>query len=133
MICAMASTTSPIDLDALLADNIAASVKATKWNRIKLFDRTWRITTEPNVFAALAGSYGDVEALVSMIKNIVHPDEREDFHRALLAKDGINAEVLMKLLNGLIEAAAERPTKLPSGSSRASGKTPVARRNSAAS
>ena len=128
----MASSNTPIDLDALLADDIAAVVKATKWNTIKLFDRTWRITTAPNVFAALAGSYGDVEALVSMTKNVVHPDEREDFHKALLLADGINAEVLMKLLNGLIEAAAERPTKSPSDSSRVSAKTQVAPRKSAA-
>lgn len=128
----MATSITPVDLDALLADDIAAVVKATKWNRIKLFDQTWRITTEPNVFASLAGSYGDVEALVSIIRNVVHPDEREAFHRALLTADGINAEVLMKLLNHLVEVAAERPTKSPSGSSPASGKTQVARRKSAA-
>jgi len=117
-----------VDLDALLADDIAAAIKAEKWNKITLFGETWRITTEPNVFAALAGSYGDVEALVSMIKGVVHPDEREDFTKALYTADGITADVLMKLLNGLIEAAAERPTKSPSASSRASTKTKVAAR-----
>ena len=107
----------PFDIDALIADDVAAAIKAQKWNKIKLFDQEWRITTEPNVFAALAGSYGDIEALVSMTKNIVHPDEREEFHKALLAQDAINAEVLMKILTGLVEAAAERPTKSPSASS----------------
>lgn len=131
MMSAMPATVT--DLDALLADDIAKAVKATKWNKITLFDREWRITTEPNVFAALAGSYGDIEALVSMIGNIVHPDEREDFHKALLSAEGITADVLMKLLNGLVEAAAERPTKSPSGSSGGSRKTPVAKRKSAAS
>lgn len=131
MMSPMASPNTPFDLDALLADDIAAVVKATKWNKIKLFDRNWRVTTEPNVFASLAGSYGDVEALVSIIRNIVHPDERDDFHKALLSKDGINAEVLMKLLNYLIETAAERPTKSPSGSSRVSSQTPAGRRKSA--
>lgn len=124
--------TPPLDLDALLADDIAAAVKSTKWNTITLFKRKWRITTEPNVFAALAGSYGDVEALVSMIINIVHPEERDDFHKALLSAEGINADVLMKLLNGLVEAAAERPTKSPSASSEGSAKTRVARRKSEA-
>jgi hypothetical protein len=131
MIGDMPTPNTPVDLDALLADDIAAVIKATKWNKIKLFDKTWRITTEPNVFASLAGSYGDVEALVSIIKNVVHPDEREEFHRTLLGADGINAEVLMKLLNHLVEAAAERPTTSPSGSSRASGKTQAVRRKSA--
>jgi len=132
MMSAMASPNTPVDLDALLADDFAAVVKSTKWIKIKLFDRQWRVTTNPNVFATLAGSYGDVEALVSMIKNIVHPDERDDFHKALLDKDGINAEVLMKLLNHLIETASERPTKSPSGSSRASGGTRAVTRKSAA-
>lgn len=119
----MPASTKPKDLDALLADDIAKAVKSAQWNRITLFGRTWRITTEPNVFATLAGSYGDVEALVSMIQNVVHPDERDDFHKALLTAEGISAEVLMKLLNLIIEAAAERPTKSPSVSSRASSGT----------
>lgn len=128
----MPDMTNITDLDSLLASDIAKAKKAVKYNKIKLFDRTWQVTTEPNVFAALSGSYGDPEALVNMIKTIVHPDEREDFHRALLGADGINADVLIKLLNSLVEVAAERPTKSPSGSSRASGKTRVATRNSAA-
>jgi hypothetical protein len=129
MICLMPVSKIPsVDLDALLADDIAAAIKAEKWNTIKLFGQTWRITTEPNVFAALAGAYGDVEALVSMIKGVVHPEEREDFTKALYTADGITADVLMKLLNGLIEAAAERPTKSPSASSQASSKTKVAAR-----
>lgn len=120
------------DLDALLKADFDAAKKAVKYNKIKLFDREWRVTTEPNIFAALSGSYGDPEALVSMIKTIVHPDERDDFHKALLGSDGINAEVMIKLLNNLVEVAAERPTKLPSGSSQASGRTQAAVRKSAA-
>jgi hypothetical protein len=127
-----AASSNIIDLDAQLAGDIAEALKARKWNKIKLFGQEWRITTEPNVFAALAGSYGDIPALVSILTNVVHPDERTDFHRAMLDADGINAEVLMKLINGIVEASAERPTKSPSGSSRPSGKTQVAKRNSAA-
>jgi hypothetical protein len=128
----MAATSSIIDLDAQLAGDIAEALKTRKWNKIKLFGAEWRITTEPNVFAALAGSYGDIPALVSILTNIVHPDERTAFHQAMLDADGINAEVLMKLINLIVEAAAERPTKSPSASSRASGRTQVAKRNSAA-
>ena len=124
-----AAKNKPFDLDALIADDLEKALKSQKWNKVKLFDQEWRITTEPNVFAALAGSYGDIEALVSMIKNIVHPDEREDFHKAILQHEGINAEVLMKILTGLVEAAAERPTKSPSGSSGTSTKTRAASRS----
>ena len=117
MMSAMPSKKDVTDIDALVAADIEKALKARKWNKIKLFDQEWRITTEPNVFAALAGSYGDIEALVSMVKNIVHPDEREEFHKELLERDGITADVLMKILTSLVEAAAERPTKSPSGSS----------------
>lgn len=120
---------SAFDIDALIAPDIEAARKAQKWNKVILFQREWRITTEPNVFAALAGSYGDVEALVSMVKNIIHPDEREDFHKELLERDHINADVLMKILSGLVEAAAERPTKSPSGSSGTSTRTRVAKQS----
>jgi hypothetical protein len=125
----MPAKKSVFDLDALIAPDVEAARKAQKWNKVKLFDREWRITTEPNVFAALAGSYGDVEALVSMVKNIVHPEEREDFHKELLMRDYINAEVLMKILTGLIEAAAERPTKSPSGSSGTSTRSRTAKQS----
>ena len=128
--CAMpAKKSTAFDLDALIAPDVEAARKAQKWNRVKLFDQEWRITTEPNVFAALAGSYGDVEALVSMVKNIVHPDEREDFHKALLERDYMNADVLMKILTGLVEAAAERPTKSPSGSSGTSTRKTTAKQS----
>lgn len=127
----MPAASNIIDIDARLADDIAAALKAAKWNKIRLFGEEWRITTEPNVFAALAGSYGDIPALVSILTNIVHPDERTAFHQAMLNADGINADVLMKLINHIVEAAAERPTKSPSVSSRTSGRTQGAKRNSA--
>jgi len=129
MMSAMPAKKAAFDIDSLIAPDVAALRKAQKWNVVILFDQDWRITTEPNVFAALAGSYGDIEALVSMIKNIVHPDERDDFHKALLDRDYINADVLMKILGGLVEAAAERPTKSPSGSSGTSTKTRAAKQS----
>jgi len=123
----MATASKPFDIDALIADDLAKAIKATKYNPVTAFGTQWRVTTEPNVFAALAGSFGDIEALVSMIRNIIHPDEREDFQKALLNAEGMTADVLMKLLTGLIEAAGERPTKSPSGSSRTSTATRVAK------
>lgn len=121
-----------VDLDAQLADAFAAAEKKRKYNKVKLFGREWRVTTEPNTYAALAGSYGDVEALVTMLTNIVHPDERQDFHKALLSFENLDADVLMEILNGLVEVAGERPTKSSSGSSPSRGKTRVASRKSAA-
>jgi hypothetical protein len=123
---------STVDLDAQLSDLIADAAKKRKYNKVKLFGKEWRVTTEPNTYAALAGSFGDIEALVAMITNIVHPDEREDFHKTLLQAEDLNADILMQILNGLVEVAGERPTKSSSGSSRSQAKTRAVSRKSAA-
>lgn len=119
-------------MDDFIAEQRDAALKNIKYSKMTLFDREWRLTSEPNVFVALAGSYGDIEAMTSMIGNAVHPDERGDFRTALMNADGINAEVLMKLLNGLVEAAAERPTKSPSASSTQSARKKAVPRKSVA-
>lgn len=113
----MAAMPGTFNMDEYIQEQRDTALANIKYSKMTLFDRDWRLTSEPNVFVALAGSYGDIEAMTAMISNAVHPDERADFRKALMAADGINAEVLMKLLNGLVEAAAERPTKSPSGSS----------------
>lgn len=128
----MSGMPTSFDMDAFIADQRDAALKTVKYNPMTLFGREWRLTTEPNVFVALAGAYGDIEAMTSMIGNCVHPDERADFRKALMSADGINAEVLMKLLNGLVEAAAERPTTSRSGSSTRSAVKKAAPRKSAA-
>jgi len=122
-----------VDLDARIAEAVAKAKKEQKWNKAKVFDREWRVTTEPNTYAALQGSFGDVEALIGMFDTIIHPDEREDFRKALLSAENMSADVLMQLLNGLVEVAAERPTKSRSGSSRSQVKTQAASRKSSES
>ena len=129
----MATKKAPIDIDALLQEDIDEAIAATKYVPVTVFGQTRRVSQSPNTFAALAGSYGDVEALVSMIVGVIHPDDSEDFRQDLLMAQGITADVLMKLLNSLVEAAAERPTKSPSGSSKGSVKKKAAPRKSAAS
>ena len=129
----MVTKKTPLDLDALLQEDLDAAIKATKYVPVTLFEKTRRVSTSPNTFAALAGSYGDVEALVSMIVGVIHPDDQDEFRHDLLMAQGITADVLMKILNSLVEAAAERPTKSPSASSTASAKKKPVRRKSAAS
>lgn len=106
-----------IDLDAIIKPEIAAAIKATKYVKVKVFGREWRISSNPNIYTSLASGSGDVEALAKLIVNVVHEDERSDFKRTLMDTEGVSAEVLLALLNGLLEAVAERPTKSPSGSS----------------
>ena len=128
----MATKKTPIDIDALLREDIDEAIAATKYVPVTVFGQTRRVSQSPNTFAALAGSYGDVEALVSMIVGVIHEDDREEFRHDLLMAQGITADVLMKILNSLVEAASERPTKSPSDSSTGSAKTKVARQKSAA-
>lgn len=123
---------SILDLDALIADDLAAAKKNEKWNKIKLFEREWRVTTQPNAFAAVAGSFGDAQALVSLVVDLIHPDEQVEFRNTVIKMRNLNNEVLMTIINGLLEAASEHPTKSPSGSSRASATTRGAKPKSAA-
>ena len=106
------------DIDAMLAEPLADAHKARKWNKAKIFGEEWRVTTEPNVYTAISASTGDPEALTSIITRMIHPDERQKFHTVLLEMDELTADVLLALVNGLVEAAAERPTKSSTASSR---------------
>jgi hypothetical protein len=114
-----------IDLDRILKPEIEAAIKATKYVKIKVFGKEWRLSTSPNIYTSLAGGSGDVEALAKMLVNIVHEEDRSDFKTTLMDAEGVSAEVLLALLNGMMEAVADRPTKSPSGSSTGRKRTQV--------
>jgi hypothetical protein len=114
---ARATTTKVVDLDAELAELFSDAAKKVEYKKVKLFGREWRAQTSMNVYTAMAGAEGDAKALVSLLSNVVHPDEREDFRTALMNVDGMDAELLMTILGKLTEVAAERPTKSSAGSS----------------
>lgn len=126
------STAKVTDLDALLAEHAKAVESKRQFIKVKLFDREWRVSNQINAFTGLRAADGDVEAFVSFIMNVTHPDERADFHKALYSSDLLDEEGLLMIISNLMETIAAHPTKSSSGSSR-SVKTRAAPRKSAAS
>jgi len=123
---------TPIDIDAIIAEDREKAIKAVNYIPVTVLGKERRVSTTPNIYTALASGYGDVKALAKMIVGVVHPDDRDEFGTDLMEAEGIDATVLMKLLNAMVEAAAARPTKSPSASSRGSRKAPPRKLKSAA-
>ncbi len=121
-----------IDLDAQYAERFAKKAKGIVYVPVTLFGRDWRVSTETNVFAALAGGDGDAKAILRMTRNVVHPEERDEFASTLMSQEGMDAEIMLDLLNSLTEVAAERPTKSPAASSAGRTAASTKRRTSAA-
>lgn len=119
------------DLDSLLAEDFAAAEAEVRYKKVKLFQRQWRVSTAPNIYAGIGAEMADPESLARFVLDIIHPEERADFRQALFDAKGLSADVFLKMLNGMVEAASGNPTKSSAGSSRSS-KTQAAPRKSAA-
>jgi len=119
------------DIDALLADALAEAASKTVYIKVKLFGREWRISSQINTFLALRAGEGDTKAFTEFLMNVAHPDERAEFQDALYRIEPLTADILLIIINNLMEAVANHPTKSSSGSSR-TAKTSVAKPKSAA-
>jgi len=119
-----------IDLDKIIKEDRDAAIDQTSYIKMKLFGDEFRVTTNPNVYTSLAAGSGDPNAIASLLTGMLHTDDRDNFKNKLMGADGINAEVLLKILNAMLEAVAERPTKSPSGSSRGRKATPASKAKS---
>lgn len=120
-----------IDLDSIIRADREAALDAAKYVKIKVFGEEYRITTSPNIYTSLAAGTGDPVAIASLITNVLHEDDRDAFTKALMNAEGISAEVLLKMLNSMLEAVSERPTKSSSGSSTGRKASPARKRKSA--
>jgi hypothetical protein len=120
-----------IDLDSIIRADREAAVDSAKYVKIKVFGSEYRITTSPNIYTSLAAGTGDPVAIASLITNVLHEDDRDAFTKALMSAEGISAEVLLKMLNTMLEAVAERPTKSSSGSSSGRKASPARKQKSA--
>ena len=120
-----------LDIDALLSDHREKLLSERKYIKVKLFGREWRIVNQINNFLALRAGEGDVEAFTQFLLNCTHEDEKVAFRTALFEADVMDADGLLMIINHLMEAVANHPTKSSSGSSR-SGRTQVAKPKSAA-
>jgi hypothetical protein len=120
-----------IDIDSLLSEHRDKVLAERKYIPVLLFGREWRVINQINNFTALRAGDGDVEAFTQFLMNCTHEDEREDFRKALFTADVMDPDMLLMILNNLMEAVANHPTKSSSGSSR-SPQTRVAKPKSAA-
>jgi hypothetical protein len=116
----MPAMPKPIDLDALLDPNDAEPAVVV----VRLFGRDWKVLSNINTFSLSAISGGDTAAISRFLRNMVVPDERDDFAAAFADQPNLDGERLGKILTVLIEAVSGNPTTAPSGSSpRATKKT----------
>ncbi len=102
------------DLDALNPEE----EDAIPSKPIKLFGRTWHLLCDVNSYAIAALTSGDFTALTPMIDGLIVEDERVEFRKAFASARGMTPERMLGIFRDMIEAAAERPTTPPSGSSR---------------
>lgn len=106
------------DIDALLEEHRDAERAKIKYVLVRLFGREWRIRDQINNFMALRAGQGDVEAFTSFLMTCTHEDEREDFRAELFKADVMDPDTLLAIINNLMTAVADHPTKSSSGSSR---------------
>jgi hypothetical protein len=106
-----------IDLDAVLAAKMQAAKDRITYKEVRILGSTWRISNSPNAYTALGAASGDLGALTHMIAGAVHPDERDAFTKALRDAEGIDDQVLLALIEGILEVVGERPTESSSDSS----------------
>jgi len=104
------------DIDALIADDVAKARAEIATQQVKLFDKTFRIYTDVNLYLGLGIDTGDAGSIMQLLNTIIHEDDVAEFKATLSAQRGLNAEVLVKIVSGLLEAASERPTTPSSAS-----------------
>lgn len=111
------SNPSIIDLDALFADELTAG-DDTVVAKVKLLGQEWDLIDSDNAFNSLrtADFENNPSVLTQLMLGLIHPSQRSAFTGALGRVQKLTAETLVKLINALVEAVAQRPTEPPSDS-----------------
>lgn len=104
------------DIDALISDDLNKAKAGIATQEVKLFGKTFRIYTDVNLYLGLGIDAGDAASIMSLLNTIIHEDDLAEFKLTLSSQRGLNAEVLVKIVTGLLEAASERPTTPSSAS-----------------
>lgn len=84
---------------------------------VRMFGREWNLNSSVNVFnvASFMASF-DATTIHAYIKGLVAEDQWDEFSVELSKVKNLDLEKLMKIINAMTEAIAERPTTPPSGS-----------------
>jgi len=116
------------DIDADLGED--EPVPTTK---VKLFDKEWTVPCSVNTFTLSSLQLGSPGAVAAFLVNSVVAEEQDEFAAVLSRQPNLTTEKLLKIVNGLIEAATERPTESPASSSRQATKRTSAPKSAARS
>lgn len=98
------------DIDALISADLDKAKAEIATQEVKLFGKTFRIYTDVNLYLGLGIDTGDAASIIGLLNTIIHEDDLAEFKTTLSSQRGLNAEVLVKIVSGLLEAASERPT-----------------------
>lgn len=107
---------SVIDLDAQFLGSFEP--KEVTYVTVRLFGQEWRVSEAQNFFIQIQASNfaKNPSSIADLLLDMLHPDDRANFERALVNVPQMDAEALMKIFTALTEAVAARPTKRPSAS-----------------
>lgn len=83
---------------------------------IILFGREWRLIDPGNGYNLMRMSTGDGTALLDVMIDMVHPEERADFEKAFRSAPVMPPKVVISLFTAMSEKVTARPTKQPSRS-----------------
>lgn len=106
------------DLDAKYAERIRANRAARKVYPFPMFGREWHATNGQSVVAIMDSVTDETgQGFIDLCLSMLVEEEQEAFH-AELRQPGIDAEILLEILNDLMEiASGGRPTvPLPASS-----------------
>jgi hypothetical protein len=106
-----------VDIDAAIGDDLAKSQASIGSVPIKVFGETFRVLNDINTFLLLQVGGDDAAAIAKMMVSLIHEDDRAAFKGALGRQRGLTAEILLKVFDGMMEAATNHPTQSSPGSS----------------
>lgn len=107
-----------VDLDAQFTEHLAKREADRQYVPVILFGREWRVSNQLNILQMLLAAEGEAQGFVSFLMNCTHPDEQNEFNKALLSSGMMDEEGLLMICNALMSAIADFPTKSSSASSR---------------
>lgn len=113
-----------VDIDAMIAAKLAANVdKIEVVAVLTVFGVEWNLVEPTNAYTSLhmASIEDNPAALASFMQDLVHPDQRSQFRRTLMATPGLDSDVMLTVLNAMTEAVGkgqqERSVPSPATSS----------------
>jgi hypothetical protein len=113
---------SVIDIDAKISEKMAAAQTDAMviQETVSVLGREWDLVNPSNDFNNLrAANFQDnPDALIQLMLDLVHPDQRQDFFKTMKSTIAMPTEILLEIFTAMTEAVGDRPTKRSSPSRR---------------